>query len=211
MSVKILLNCANLPCPQPVIKLKKTIEEKSPVLVDVIVDNEPALENVTRFLSSKGYTYTYTQDGSLWKICGESTSASSCEALNDQQSMYPASSPVSGAAAQTKTLVLLLSPFVGVGSDELGKKLLKNFVSTLPELGTSLWRIIMLNGAVSLATEESIIVDELRSLEAAGVSILVCGTCLEHFKLMNKKVVGQTTNMLDVVTSLQLADKVIRM
>jgi hypothetical protein len=47
-------------------------------------------------------------------------------------------------------------------------------------------------------------------MERSGVSILVCGTCLDFFNLLEKKAVGVTTNMLDVVTSLQFADKVIR-
>ena len=74
----------------------------------------------------------------------------------------------------------------------------------------SLWRIIMLNGGVSLATKNSPVIAELQALEQNGVGILVCGTCLEHFNLLEQKSVGETTNMLDVVTSLQLADKVIR-
>ena len=50
----------------------------------------------------------------------------------------------------------------------------------------------------------------LKKLEESGVSILVCGTCLEFFHLTEQKQVGETTNMLDIVTSLDLADKVIR-
>jgi len=42
-----------------------------------------------------------------------------------------------------------------------------------------------------------------------GLHILVCGTCLTHFNLLDKKQVGNTTNMLDIVTAMQLADKVI--
>ena len=49
----------------------------------------------------------------------------------------------------------------------------------------------------------------IQQLEAEGVSVLVCGTCLTHFSLLDQKRVGETTNMLDIVTSLQLADKVI--
>jgi hypothetical protein len=49
----------------------------------------------------------------------------------------------------------------------------------------------------------------LRELEAAGVQVLVCGTCLNHFKLLEEKKVGETTNMLDIVTHMQMADKVV--
>jgi len=39
--------------------------------------------------------------------------------------------------------------------------------------------------------------------------VLVCGTCLNHFQLLEQKKVGETTNMLDIVTHMHLADKVI--
>lgn len=40
--------------------------------------------------------------------------------------------------------------------------------------------------------------------------MLVCGTCLAHYGLLEAKAVGETSNMLDIVTSLDLADKIIR-
>jgi peroxiredoxin family protein len=52
--------------------------------------------------------------------------------------------------------------------------------------------------------------EELQKLEESGVSILVCGTCLEFFGLTDKRAVGDVTNMLDVVTSFQLATKSIQ-
>jgi len=47
--------------------------------------------------------------------------------------------------------------------------------------------------------------------ESEGLKILVCGTCLDHFDVLEKKQVGETTNMLDIVTAMQLADKVINL
>jgi hypothetical protein len=46
-------------------------------------------------------------------------------------------------------------------------------------------------------------------MKRKALTILVCGTCLEHFDLLDRKQVGTTTNMLDIVTAMQLADKVI--
>ena len=70
--------------------------------------------------------------------------------------------------------------------------------------------LISATGGVKLASTEGKALDSLKALDAAGVSILVCGTCLQHYKLLDRKQVGETTNMLDIVTSLSLADKVIR-
>jgi hypothetical protein len=49
---------------------------------------------------------------------------------------------------------------------------------------------------------------DLQAYAKEGLTILVCGTCLSHFNLLEAKQVGQTTNMLDIVTAMQLADKV---
>jgi hypothetical protein len=65
------------------------------------------------------------------------------------------------------------------------------------------------NNGVKLAIDESEVLQNLTELEDSGITILVCGTCLDHFNLLDKKQVGETTNMLDIVTAMQLADKVI--
>jgi sulfur relay (sulfurtransferase) complex TusBCD TusD component (DsrE family) len=60
-----------------------------------------------------------------------------------------------------------------------------------------------------LAIEGAETLKDLQELEERGVHIFVCGTCLDFFGLLDQKRVGETTNMLDIVTSMQLADKVI--
>lgn len=44
---------------------------------------------------------------------------------------------------------------------------------------------------------------------ACPAPVLQAKECLDHFNLLNKKQVGETTNMLDIVTAMQLEDKVI--
>jgi intracellular sulfur oxidation DsrE/DsrF family protein len=76
-------------------------------------------------------------------------------------------------------------------------------------MGRELWTLVLLNGGVKLACTGSEVLPTLQELEAEGVKVLVCGTCLNHFKLLEQKQVGETTNMLDIVTQMQLADKVV--
>ena len=67
-----------------------------------------------------------------------------------------------------------------------------------------------MNGGVELAvTEFRRFFQTFRRLAGQGLSILVCGKCLETFGLAEKKQVGESANMLDVVTSMQVAEKVI--
>ena len=106
-------------------------------------------------------------------------------------------------------MVMIATDRMGYGDDELGKKLLVNFIKTLKEMGSELWRLVFVNNGVKLTAEGTEILPDLKELEDGGATILVCGTCLDHFKLLDKKQVGETTNMLDIVTAMQLADKVI--
>lgn len=98
---------------------------------------------------------------------------------------------------------------LGSGDDELGKKLMISFIKTIKEMEGDLWRLVFVNSGVKLTIDSSPVLAELQAYEQTGLAILVCGTCLAHFGLIEAKKVGQTTNMLDIVTAMQLAEKVI--
>ena len=199
----ILLDCRGMACPQPVITTREALEKKPPS-VTVLVDNAPASENVRRLLEKSGYASGLAveqREASLWAVRG----AASCAACAEAEAVIEAA-----GERTSRTLVFLSTDTLGHGSDELGAKLMANFLATLPELGSNLWRIVMVNGGVKLASQPGRALDALKKLEQNGVSLLVCGTCLEHYGLLDAKQVGETTNMLDIVTSLDLADKVIR-
>lgn len=199
-----ILDMSGLPCPEPVIKTKKYIEANNkPETVRVIVDNQAASENVTRLLKSSGYEVSQTYNGKLYSLRGDRGNNQNIEEKSDDFSDL--------GAAEERVAVVLLSDCIGSGDDELGKKLMKNFLATLTEFGSNLWRVILLNGGVRMTTADSPVLEQLQALEKMGAGIFVCGTCLNHFNIMDKKVIGETSNMLDVVTSMQAADRVIRM
>ncbi len=197
------LDCRGLACPGPVIRCKECVEGQAPENLTVTVDNQAAKENVTRFLTMRGYTVTAAELGEIVTLRATASG---------KPAAAPAQAPATArrAAEEPKTAVFITADTMGRGDPELGAKLMFNFVGTLPELGEGLWRIILVNGGVKLTVAGSPVLPKLKELEAAGVTILVCGTCLDFFGILDKKEVGQTTNMLDVVTSLDLADKVIQ-
>jgi len=206
-----IVNCQNMPCPQPVITLRDLLKDSRPPSLEVIVDNQAALENVSRFLRNNGYEVGRTAEGALWRVSAHRDVAGP----GGDDNMNGAPDPLSRnaclpAAEDMRTLVMIIAPVFGSGDDELGGKLMKNFLTTLPEMGSALWRIVLLNGGVTLAVEGSSVLAQLQALEKSGVAILVCGACLEHFGLLAKKAVGKTTNMLDVVSCMEAAHKIIR-
>jgi len=204
-----ILDCAGLPCPQPVLQCKQCLDNENPAELAVLVDNEAARENVSRFLATRGYAVAAERQGGLWKVTGTASGAAASPGQPPACDCAPMS-PAEMARLDSKVAVFITSDTVGRGDDELGRKLMENFLATLPELGPELWRIILVNSGVKLSVEGHPALAKLQALAAAGVSVLVCGTCLNYFGLLDKKLVGETTNMLDVVTSLQLASKVIQ-
>jgi len=119
--------------------------------------------------------------------------------------------PVHAGQAQDvqKILVLVAADSMGKGDDELGRKIVINFIRTMKEMGDDLWRLVLLNSGVKLAVEGSEVLPQLQALAGEGLGILVCGPCLKTFNLLEKKQVGELTSMVDIVTSMQMADKVI--
>lgn len=200
MEESMELDCRGLQCPEPVTRCRALLKSSQPDSLLVIVDNSAALENVSRFLNRSGYQVTYSKVADFeWRI----SSSRDGQPKAEQTCANP-------CQERGKTLVLLTTETLGRGDDELGAKLMTTFLATLGELGDSLWRVILLNGAVKLSAREGDALEHLKLLAAAGVSILVCGTCLMHYGLLEKKQVGETTTMMDVIGSLAVADKVIR-
>ena len=206
-----LLDCRGLACPQPVIRCRTAVDGGA-VALEVVVDNAPALENVQRFLHSRGYTSEAIQETSqCWRITAALHTAESGLSAGAAPAALSRTAESDGEEGLgTQTLVLLTTETLGRGDDTLGAKLMENFLATLPELGPRLWRLVLVNGGVKLAARPGPALESLQRLAASGVSILVCGACLGHYGLLEAKAVGETSNMLDIVTSLDLADKVIR-
>lgn len=197
-----IIDACGLTCPAPVLLVKDAIEQKNSQKLTVLVDNPASLENVTRFLGTRGYTVTHRQEGGVYRLeaqCNQEISDARVEKTKQNLD----------EVAGQKVLVLVTTDCLGSGDDVLGAKLMASYLKTIKEMGTDLWQLIFVNSGVKLTTESSLVLKELQEYEQSGVIILACGTCLEHYSLMSEKKVGGTTNMLDIVTATQLADKVI--
>lgn len=195
----ININARGLACPAPVLQTKAVLQEEKPDSVNVVVDNAATAQNVQRFLESQGFETTLEQKGEDHFVVGRCDSALAGRT-------EPAELTETGTQ---KIMVMCGADRMGSGDDELGLKLMVNYLRTLDEMGGDLWRLVFVNSGVRLTIEGSEVLHNLQTYENRGLKILVCGTCLDHFDLLEKKQVGETTNMLDIVTAMQLADKVI--
>jgi selenium metabolism protein YedF len=194
----------DLACPGPVLKLRGLLDEGEREIQFHVAD-ELCRSNVTRFAASRNLaTEVEVQDDGTFVVRftagGDSGSASATE---------EPSAAVRGTPAGP-TLVQVTADTMGSGDDELGGLLLRSFIKTQPELDTVPDAIIFYNSGVKLCCEGSLLLDDLRALEASGIEIIACGTCLNFFELSDRLEVGRVTDMLEIAGRLAAAGRVVR-
>ncbi|HPG59635.1 MAG TPA: DsrE family protein [Candidatus Wallbacteria bacterium] len=94
-----------------------------------------------------------------------------------------------------ENIIYLNSESIGVGSEELGKILSRNFLLTIKAENIKVKAIFLVNSAVKLASEKSHVLDVLGDFINDGVKIYSCGTCLDYFGLKDKIAAGEPGNM----------------
>ncbi|MHB2148568.1 sulfurtransferase-like selenium metabolism protein YedF [Calditrichota bacterium LG25] len=104
----------------------------------------------------------------------------------------------------------LNSDKMGDGDPELGKKLLKSFLSELLASNTKIDFVGCVNSGINLTTEGSDVLEILKEFEKKGTKIATCGTCLKHYGKTEKLLIGQIGTMKMTVEIMTKADKVIR-
>ena len=199
-------------CPIPLVKAKEAIKElQGAGTVEVLVDNEIAVQNLTTMANQKGYgvrsqklgegKYEVTMTISDGNADDIATTGDSAE--EEQIVCYP-------DARKKNTVVVLASATMGAGDEELGEILMKGFIYALSQQEELPATILLYNGGAKISCEESPSLEDLRSLEAQGVEILTCGTCLNHYGLTDKLKVGDVTNMYVIAEKMTQADLIVK-
>ena len=192
------VDARGLPCPQPVILTRKAMQQADEVIT--LVTGADQVDNVRRLAEKAGWRVAVEQ--------GEGGYALHLTKGGDIS--VPAPAPEAAASTPTGATVLLVpSTTMGRGSDELGDILVRAFFHTLGEIEPLPATIIFVNTGVQLTAEGSSILEDLRALEAGGLDILVCGTCLGYFDLKERIAVGTISNMYTIAETLLGAGHVV--
>ena len=186
------VDARNLPCPEPVVMTKKALEKSTDGKLTVILNSPESNQNVQRFARSQGCQVKVAEKDGVFTL-----------EIDKIQT-------VEENSAAVQTVMLIASDQLGVGDEALGQLLITSFINTLPEAKNKPAKILFINRGVMLTIEGSRVLETLQQLEAAGVQIFSCGTCLNHYQLKEKLKVGKVTNMYDTVDSLLAAEKVVR-
>ena len=200
-----IIDCMGMACPLPVVNAKKAAEQlHSGDVLTVLVDNEIAVQNLTRFAEHKGFSVSGEKKG---------------------EKAYAVIMHISGAAAQPAAeetvacavdvrrkgmLVVLSGNVMGTGDAKLGTSLMKAFVFALTKQDQLPDTILCYNTGAYLTCEGADTLEDLKLLESEGVTVLTCGTCLDFYGLKEKLAVGGVTNMYDIVERMENAAQIIK-
>lgn len=205
----VTVNAMGENCPIPVIKTQNVIKTLTKAEdVEVLVDNEVAVQNLTKLAGSLGcavksekkaekeYRVVITVTEDKLQNSGEK------KEMETQDTCIP--------DARDNTVVVISSDKMGDGEEELGKILIKGYIYALTQLETLPKTILFYNKGAYLTSEGSASLEDLKSLEAHGVEIMTCGTCLNFYGLTEKLQVGTVTNMYVIADTMAKAAKVIK-
>jgi DsrE/DsrF-like family. len=114
-----------------------------------------------------------------------------------------------GDTGGTKSLMLIVGSDILGKEEAIGRVLMKGFFETMKAYKQLPHTIFFLNAGVHLTTTNAENVAILKDIEAMGVEIYSCGTCLKHYNLESSLQVGHRGTTNHVVEGLQDFEKVV--
>lgn len=194
------VNARGLPCPHPVAAANKALDEMGEGTLVVLVDTEVARDNVKRMAESRGCTVSVEGMGDTFRL-----SVTTPAQGQHRHAVLPAES-----SARASVVYLLDADFIG-SNRELGKVLVKGFLDAIAALPRRESTFILISNGVKLATAGSYVLDSLGALCSAGCELLICGTCLDFFKIRADLQVGRVSNALEIMERLTGAGNVVHL
>ncbi len=180
----MLIDARGHGCPKPIIMAEEALSKIEEGIVDVLVDNEASVGNLSRFATKNAFYSETTKEDNYWRV--KIVKGYPCELPAEEKK----------PKETEKDLLLIIGSDVMGKEDDLGKILMKAFFETVKVTKEIPHTIFFLNAGVKLTTVNEEIVPILKELETMGVEIFSCGTCLKHYNLESELKVGYrgTTN-----------------
>lgn len=195
-----LVDALGKACPMPVVMTKKEMDNGEETIITK-VDNKIAVENLKRLADSAGYSVAVKENDGLYQV------ALSKECVECNAILEELENPQK--IRQSDYVVFIGKDYIGEGSEELGKNLMRMFLYTLTETEELPTHLLLMNSGVKLAVLDEQTVEHLKTLKNKGVDILVCGACLNYYELANDLKIGSVSNMYDITGKMKQSGKVI--
>ncbi|MBN2382418.1 sulfurtransferase-like selenium metabolism protein YedF [bacterium] len=185
-------------CPVPLVMTKKVYETLTPGQeMTVLIDNPTSAKNVETFIRESGGEVSVDQQGetiTLRLTRGEEKAVKRAEDY---------------CQVPVKPHVILIDSDSLGDAKELGQALMQSFLQTIKDVMPLPSHVIFMNLGVSLLQKGTRTSELVQEIEALGITVLACGTCLDFYDLMDKRAVGKVTNMYEILSVLTQASRVI--
>ena len=191
------IDARGLECPRPVVMTKEALANTTEAFT-VLVDNETARDNVSRFARSSGCEVEVKDHGGGFLISIAPGRASEVE-----------TGELASCTPETGTVLFISAGEIGGGDRELGATLMKMFLYAYAERREPPAAVALMNAGVKLVTEDEETAAHIRRLEEQGAEVLVCGTCLDYYGLKEKLLVGRVSNMYEIQSILVGAGRLV--
>jgi selenium metabolism protein YedF len=193
-------------CPAPLIATKRALKETT--VGDsfiVLTDNHTSFTNVSRFLRDNKTPFTVSEEKGVWTLTvtrttGELTKPDAEEYCNTDVPHFK----------KGDFVVAISSDKMGEGDTDLGTLLMTNFIKAIHDLDILPSKMVFYNRGVFLGKNDSSILEILKDLERMGVSLFLCGTCINHYSLKDSITIGSVSNMFEIAQIMSSAGKVIK-
>jgi selenium metabolism protein YedF len=206
---KKIVDARGLACPLPVVNAKKAAEElHTGDVLTVLVDNEIAVQNLQKFAKQKGFSATGEKKAEKeFEVTINVVSDAAVQAVAEEAE----EEIVCAVDSRKNGMVVVLSANVmGTGDEKLGASLMKAFVFAVTKQDQLPETIVCYNTGAYLTCEGADTLEDMKALEAEGVNILTCGTCLDFYGIKDKLAVGTVTNMYEIVEVMEKAKNIVR-
>lgn len=198
---EITVDARGQSCPKPLIMTRQALKDNIVgTAIAVLLDNETSCQNVERFLRDNGMTPQVSRGGGEFTVRFGKT-APELAAPDVASCCVPADSG--------SYVVSLAADYVGRGSEELGRMLVKGLIDTLKDVSPPPTHLILYSSGILLAVDGSPLVEPLRELERRGIKLLICGACADFYEKKAAIHVGTISNMLTILETLTRAGKII--
>ena len=140
------IDCMGMACPLPVINAKKAIEAfTEDGTLHIRVDNETAVQNLTRLGEHNGFKVSSVQDGDRAYTVTMAVVAGAGRAASVPAEALSCPTPTRGGK-----VVVLSADTMGTGDEKLGKKLMKAFIFALTSQDETPDKVICYNTGARL-------------------------------------------------------------
>ncbi|CAN5619197.1 sulfurtransferase-like selenium metabolism protein YedF [soil metagenome] len=226
--MKKSLDLRGLTCPEPVLRTKKLIDDQTLSYIEILVDSEVNVQNLTRLgMSQKLAVQSKAEDQHFKVVLERPLQNVDAEILTphlheSQELRETKKSSAANTMSASGTIILISRNSFGQSDlqdsknaekakedQDFSANLLNLFLQTLLQSGHEPRAILMVNSGVKLMDPDGPYIKVLNDLKEKGIDLLACGLCLDYYNLKSEVAVEQVTNMFAICEYLFAADRVI--